>query len=145
LQGVTVYGLPADFLLPIRLEVGGTPWLNSDQHLSSDGIWWLSITAQGVEQITLSPAPSAGLSLMLEYVYRPAPLAGPADIPVAFPAEFHPALLSYAAMVAYQGMEDNADFAQVHSDAFDRQVAELAKTRIMRDSGEGPFQFLIRA
>jgi len=138
------YTLPSDFLFAKELVVGTTPWTASYQErvdemragwqISWDSVWWIATDSAGAETLHLYPTPSTpGTTIRLNYVYRPVDLVGTAS-PDWLPVDFHPALCSYAASVAFKTIEDNADFAQVHMQDFEQAIINLRRYRNKRAS-----------
>lgn len=93
--------------------------------------YWISFSATGDEQITIFPAPEAGLSIEALAVVEPADMVQPTDEPQV-PRRFRPAIVDYVAAIAQGAEEDNFELRQFHQEAFDAVVADLVALRTSR-------------
>jgi hypothetical protein len=104
-----------------------------NQILNSDGLYWISFDAAGVEKVSIYPAPTEdGLLIEVELVPEPAPLANPTDTP-KLPKRFHRAIVDYAASEAYAANGDQ-DRQVYFQQRFEGKVADLS---ILRNSRQG--------
>lgn len=148
------YTIPPNVYKILEVHVGGIPFSPTDEETirrfeddqlvrRTTGLWWISFTDSGTEQISLHPTPSkAGDEILALSIVVPANLVNNADTPVV-PDGFDHAIISYAAARAYEGLEDNPEQSQFHQAFFDRKVDELTRLRLGR-VGRGPRQVRIQ-
>lgn len=128
----------------------GDPWEAADRDtvrsyerggliLQKEGAWFDAPNADGVSQLHLYPTPSSGLTIELEWAFRPPPMAADADEPSEFPEEFHPGLCWEAAATYYETMEDNPELAQRNQEKADSYINGLIAYGNERRSGNGVF------
>lgn len=104
-----------------------------DRALRDYGIYWISFTSAGVEQVSIYPAPTvAGQSIIGRVVVEPTALSSGTDIPTV-PARFHRAIVDYAAARGFE-LQNDADSQASYQAAFDAAVADLTALRLTRES-----------
>lgn len=153
--GQAAYALPADFVLPIRVTLAGSPIPATDAEsvaeyaankmiLGVDSVWYITDDDAGAKHLYLYPAPGPiPVPLTMEFVRRPPDLENPTDAPTWLPEEFHPYLIHYVGREYFRGIEDDPEMGQLHADQFDQGVSQLAAFRIMEVNGDRPFQFRV--
>jgi hypothetical protein len=134
--GATVYG-------PLKVKVNGVPYdpsseqeadriIDGDLRLASDGIFWISQDAAGVESVSIYPTPgTAGLSIIANAVVYPAELVDEDD-PVRVPDDFVKGIRAYVKSQVYSATEDDEDRAQIQTQAFENEVIRLRQHRFSR-------------
>lgn len=148
------YSWPADLLLPVKLTVAGRPWAPADPgtveeyergllRLGDEGVWYEEPDAEGGRAVHLYPVPQEEAALILEWVFKPAPLVADSDEPVEFPSLFHDGLVYEAAAVAFEGEEDNVELANYYTQKAEGRMRELMVYDNIRRSGSGVFRIPI--
>lgn len=151
-SGQVAFTLPADFLLPFSVSVGGRPWASSDRQtvrryeqgeliLQDEGVFYEATDEDGNRGLYLYPAPTSAVTVEIEYVYSPPPLNvdEAAGEPTAFPFYWHPKLLPFAAAVYYGTVEDNPELAAFNQEKADLAVSDLERYDNERATGGGSF------
>lgn len=144
------YDWPTDILLPLRLQVGGREWASADPAavadfkqglvtLNEQGVWYEKPDEAGARKLFLHPIPEEESTLVLEWVYAPAPLTKSSESPSELPEPFQDGLLYEAAAIAFEGSEDNVEFATYYAQKAEARMRELMAYDNMRRSGNGVF------
>jgi hypothetical protein len=146
-SGQEAYAIPTAVARILKVKVDGRRYGSTGEEtadrIKTGELWgglayWVSVDADGVQHLSLTPAPDSDLSIVATCVVLPSLMVDDADTPSS-PEQFHQYLLDYVASVAYRREEDNlemADYAQGH---FDRAVSQLQRYR-MNFVGSGPIQ-----
>jgi hypothetical protein len=136
--------------MAISLCVGGTdPWEPTDPTtarrfasgslvLQREGAFYEKPDSEGSRKLVLYPAPGEGLTIDLEWVYRPDVILIDEE-PNELPEEFHPALIPELAATYYELVEDNPELAQRNAEKADLWVGELNRYDNQRRGGNDPF------
>lgn len=146
---MAVYDWPEDLLLPLSVKVGTEPWepIDRDKVLALEhgdltfqrnGAWYDGPTSAGVRKLHLYPPINGEVAIVLEWVFRPAPISG-SEPPTEIPEEFHLGLLYESAAYYYETVEDNPELAQRNSEKADSVANELAAYDSERRLGRGVF------
>lgn len=150
-SGQEAYAWPEDLLLPLKLSVAGRPWGSSDPTTIEQirqgeltfcdvGLWFDEADEEGQRTLRLYPTPEGEQTLVLEWVFRPAPASEAADEPTEFPEVFHDGLLYEAAAIAFEGSEDNIEFGNYYAQKAEGRARELMAYDNLRRSGGGVFR-----
>lgn len=136
------YTLPDSVYRPLKVKVDGRPYKPADETIVDEikkgylrqvkPVWWLSFDEDGVEAVSVYPAPSAGLDLTALSVVYPDPMADDDDATPTAPEDYHRALGDYAASIIYGYSEDNPDLREYHRARFEEAVIRLRQHRRSR-------------
>lgn len=153
IAGEPNYTVPDNVYRPLKLAVNNLIYAPADSEvgrriragdltLRTNGLWWLTHNASGIEKFALYPTPSAsGVEVAVICVVTPATLEEDDDAFVP-PEDFHQAAIYFAAARSLGGSEDDLEARAYYMDQFDGLVGRLKRLRRSR-TGSGPVNMRI--